>query len=116
MSHRNQQPTLFELTTCNKYELLRGLPSEHSAPNVTPKPDSSVLEGSVSPAERQAFRVVSQLACMSLREVCAACGHEISGSGFVILDYEELGAFCDQDCADKRFRSYLYEVPEEGTS
>jgi len=33
----------------------------------------------------------------------------------VILDYEELGAFCDQDCGDKRFRSYLCEVSDEGT-
>jgi hypothetical protein len=51
---------------------------------------------------------------MPLREVCAACGLEITGSGYVILDYEELGAFCDQDCADIRFRSYLYEVTDEG--
>ena len=49
------------------------------------------------------------------------CGREITGSGFVIsrdpvgtgLDYEELGAFCDQDCSDRRFRPYLYEAPEE---
>ena len=47
---------------------------------------------------------------MPLREVCAACGREITGSGYVILDYEELGAFCDQDCGDERFRSYLYET------
>jgi hypothetical protein len=52
---------------------------------------------------------------MPLYEVCAACGREIKGSGFVILDYEELGAFCDQDCGDRRFRSYLYETPEDGT-
>jgi hypothetical protein len=52
---------------------------------------------------------------MPLHEVCAACGREISGAGFVILDYEELGAFCDQDCGDRRFRSYLYEPPEEET-
>ncbi len=52
---------------------------------------------------------------MSLHEFCPACGREISGSGFVILDYEELGAFCDQGCADKSFRSYLYEAPEEWT-
>jgi hypothetical protein len=53
---------------------------------------------------------------MLLHEVCAACGRDISGTGFVILDYEELGAFCDQDCGDKRFRSYLYEAPEGATS
>jgi hypothetical protein len=57
------------------------------------------------------FTAVSWLANMPLHEVCGACGREISGSGFVILDYEELGAFCDQDCGDKGFRSYLYETP-----
>jgi DNA-directed RNA polymerase subunit RPC12/RpoP len=52
---------------------------------------------------------------MPLHEVCAACGREITGSGFVILDYEELGAFCEEECSDKRFRSYLSEEPEEAT-
>jgi hypothetical protein len=51
---------------------------------------------------------------MPLHEVCADCGRQISGSGFVILDYEELGAFCDQDCGDRCFRSYLYEAPNDG--
>jgi hypothetical protein len=50
---------------------------------------------------------------MPLYEVCAACGREIKGSGFVILDYEDLGAFCDQDCGDKLFRSYLYEASDD---
>jgi recombinational DNA repair protein (RecF pathway) len=40
------------------------------------------------------FTAVSWLANMPLHEVCAACGREISGSGFVILDYGELGANC----------------------
>jgi hypothetical protein len=62
------------------------------------------------------FRAVSPLANMPLHEVCAACGRDIRGSGFVILDYEELGAFCNQDCGDKSFRFYLYEAPEEGMS
>ena len=53
---------------------------------------------------------------MSLHEVWATCGRQITGSDFVILDYEELGAFSDQDRGDKRFRSYLYEASEEGTS
>jgi hypothetical protein len=58
---------------------------------------------------------MSPLLAKSLRKVCAARGREISGCGFVILDYEELGAFCDQDCGDKRFRSYLYDMPADGT-
>jgi hypothetical protein len=59
------------------------------------------------------FRSVSPWADLTLHEVCAACGREIEGLGFVILDYEELGASCDQDCRDKLFRSHLHE--EEGT-
>ena len=114
---RSEQPTLFELTPCTEFAPFRGLPLEHPVPNVTPKSDPSVLEGEVFPRERQAFRAVSPLAAdMSLHEVCAACGREISGNGFVTLDYEELGAFCDKDCGDKRFRSCLYEVSEEGVS
>jgi hypothetical protein len=113
---RSEQPTLFELTASNEFDPLGGLPLEHAAPKVPPQSDPSVVEGKVFPREGQAFRAVPPLAAMSLREACAACGCEISGSGFVILDYEELGAFCDQDCADKRFRSYLYDAPEEGTS
>ena len=49
------------------------------------------------------FRAVSPLVGLGLHEVCAACGREITGSGFVILDYEELGAFCDQDSATNAF-------------
>ncbi len=115
MPHRNEQPTLFELSDCDEFDPLRGLPPDRAAPDVT-KSDRSIPEGNSSPTERAAFRAVSPLASLSLRDLCAACGREISGSGFVILDYEELGAFCNQDCGDKRFRSYLYEVPEEGTS
>ncbi len=117
MPHRrSEQPTLFELTACNEFDPPRGPSPEHAAPKVAPKSNPSVLGGKVFPRERQAFRAVSPLASLSLHEVCAACGREISGSGFVIRDYEELGAFCNQDCGDKRFRSYLYEAPEEGTS
>jgi hypothetical protein len=53
---------------------------------------------------------------MPLHEICAACGREITGTGFVILDCEELGAFCDEVCGDRRFRSYLDEVSAEGAS
>jgi len=82
------------------------------------------LEADVSQRSTGVFRAVSPWAKMPLREVCAACGREITGSGFVIsrdpvetgLDCDELGALCDQDCGDKRFRSYLYEAPEGATS
>jgi len=62
------------------------------------------------------FRAVSPWANMPLHEVYAACGRKITGSGYVILDYGQLGAFCDRDCGDRRFRFYLYEEAEKATS
>jgi hypothetical protein len=78
-------------------------------------------EASGSSRDTELARAVSPWASSPLYEVCGACGRGIRGSGFVIsrdpvgtgLDYEELGAFCDQDCSDRRFRPYLYEAPEE---
>ena len=116
MPRRNEQPTLFELTACDDFEPVQGLAAEHVSPSVIPKSDPSTPEGNVSSWEAGVFRAVSPWASMPLYEVCAACGREIKGSGFVILDYEDLGAFCDQDCGDRRFRSYLYVASEEGTS
>ena len=113
MQHRNEQPTLFELTACDQCEPPRRLPAEHVAPDVTPRSDPSAPEANGSRTEPGVFRAVSPWARMPLQEVCAACGREITGSGFVILDYEELGVFCNQDCGDRRFRSYLYQAPEE---
>lgn len=52
-------------------------------------------------------RAVSPLADLALRETCAFCGCEVDASGCVIPDFEELGAFCKQACADRRFRIYL---------
>jgi hypothetical protein len=110
MPHRNEQPTLFELTACEDFEPRRGFVFEPLPSSVPPKSDLSTPEGNVSPTEPGVFRAVSPWASMPLHEVCAACGREISGSGFVILDFEELGAFCDQDCGDNGFRSYLHEA------
>jgi hypothetical protein len=50
---------------------------------------------------------VSPLAKFTLRETCAYCRREIGSSGCIIPDFEELGSFCSQDCADRRFRVYL---------
>ena len=50
---------------------------------------------------------VSPFGKFSLRETCAHCGREIGASGCVIPDFEELGAICGQECADRRFRIYL---------
>jgi hypothetical protein len=115
MPHRNDQPTLFELTACDDFEPLQGLAIRHASPSVISKSDPSTAERNVSSEKAGVFRAVSPWASVPLHEVRAACGRQITGSGYVILDYEELGAFCDQDCGDKRFRSYLYEAPEEGT-
>ena len=57
-------------------------------------------------------RAVSPLASMALGEVCAFCGREVQAPGYLIPDYEELGAFCSQECADRRFRMYLGATPE----
>src|SRR6516225_6908624 len=103
MAHRNEQPTLFELTGVDEFELPRGLPREQASRSVTPKSGSSTPEVNGSFREPGVFRAVSPLTTMTLREVCAACGREITGSGFVILDCEDLGAFCHQACGDKRF-------------
>jgi hypothetical protein len=115
MPRRNEQLTLFELTTDEVPEPLRGLPPDEAAPHFTPRPDQATPERNVSPTEPQVFRAVSPWAGLPLHQVCVACGREISRNGFVILDYEELGAFCDQDCADSGFRSYLYEASEDAS-
>ena len=52
---------------------------------------------------------VSPLVRMPLGEVCAFCGLEVRPPGFVILDYEELGAFCNEECADRKFRLCLVD-------
>lgn len=59
---------------------------------------------------------MSPLADMALGEVCGFCGLDVGPPGFVILDYEELGAFCNEECADRRFRLYLAEGTDEDES
>jgi hypothetical protein len=59
MPHRNEQPTLFELTACDEFESLRGLPLEHSSRSLTPKSDPSSPGGTGSPTEPGVFRAVS---------------------------------------------------------
>jgi hypothetical protein len=48
-----------------------------------------------------AAQAVSPLASIPLHDLCAACGREIKGGGFVILDYEKLGACRNQDCGTR---------------
>jgi hypothetical protein len=57
--------------------------------------------------ETQTHITVPPLANLSIGEACGYCGREIGASGCVIPDFDELGAFCSQECADRRFRIYL---------
>ena len=63
------------------------------------------------PAQAATFRAVSPLSNL-LHEVCAYCGKEIQLPGFVIPDFEDLGAFCNEACGDRRFRLFLDETPD----
>ena len=58
-----------------------------------------------------AYRAVSRLSGAPLHEVCASCGNEVLPPGLVIPDFEELGAFCNETCGDRRFRRFLEEIP-----
>jgi hypothetical protein len=62
-------------------------------------------------AEAGKFHAISPLSNL-LHEVCAHCGKEIRLPGFVIPDFEDLGAFCNEACGDRRFRLFLDEGPE----
>jgi hypothetical protein len=64
-----------------------------------------------APAPAATFHAVSPLSNL-LHEVCAHCGKEIQLPGFVIPDFEDLGAFCNEACGDRRFRVFLDEGPE----
>lgn len=54
--------------------------------------------------ETQMNQVVSPLASLSFRETCAYCGQDRCNAGCTIPDSEEVGAFCSQGCAGRRFR------------
>jgi hypothetical protein len=49
MQHRNEQATLFELTTCDQFERPRGLALEAVPLSVTHEPDPSTPESDGSP-------------------------------------------------------------------
>ncbi len=74
LHQRSEQPTLFELTACNEFEPLRGLPPEHAAPDIAVEPDPWVPEGNVSPTEQRVFRAVSPLA------LCCGCTYVVVAS------------------------------------
>jgi hypothetical protein len=63
------------------------------------------------PTQGPTFHALSPL-YNPLHEVCAYCGKQIQPPGFVIPDFDDLGAFCDEGCADRRFRLFLEEGPD----
>jgi hypothetical protein len=110
---RVNQPTLFEAVSSEG----RSTKSEPGAPapgnslgsTLATQVDSQKTES--PPEQAAAFHAVSPLSNL-LHEVCAYCGKEIQLPGFVIPDFEDLGAFCNQVCSDRRFRLFLEEGPE----
>jgi hypothetical protein len=110
--HTNEQPTLFDTEVSRLEAVAESIPEQPIAEPLL----NQILTGpslNSSLPEKKDFRAVSPLANIALREACAYCRAEILGLGFVILDYEELGAFCDEECANKRFRLYLYDMSYE---
>lgn len=108
------QPTLFGMT-----ELAVRVEARRADPEISVQSFGTGITGSSvggpQPAEAASYRVVSPLANMPLHEVCAFCGADVCAPGFVIPDYEELGAFCNEECGAKRFRLYLCEADDEGS-
>ena len=108
-----KQPTLFEAAKPEG----RGTTSEPGAPVRGNRLGSSAAtpahgqQTEQPPAQGAAFHAVSPLSNL-LHEVCAYCGKEIQLPGFVIPDFEDLGAFCNEACGDRRFRLFLEEGPE----
>jgi len=78
MPHRSEQATLFELSPGEGLEPVDGLGFESDSTSAIHESAPPTSEGNVAPTEPAVFRAVSPWASMPLREVCAACGREIS--------------------------------------
>ena len=108
-----EQPTLFGAVEPEG----TGAESEAGAPVPGDSLGSSAAirggghETELRPAQGATFHPVSPLSNL-LHEVCAYCGKEIQPPGFVIPDFEDLGAFCNEACGDRRFRLFLDEGPD----
>ena len=109
-----EQPALFGATEAVE----TGVKGEPRAPVSRARLGSSATtragghETKQGPMQGTKFHAVSLLSNLPLHEVCAYCGREIQPPGFVILDFEELGAFCNEICGDRRFRLFLEETPD----
>jgi len=108
-----KQPRLFELVSPEG----RGPKSEPGAEVLRNSLESSAAtpvhgqQTEQRPVQAATFHAISPLSNL-LHEVCAHCGKEIQLPGFVIPDFEDLGAFCNEACGDRRFRLFLEEGPE----
>jgi hypothetical protein len=105
-----EQPTLFGAAQAE------GLRDENDARSPTCRISAGARgggqEAEQSNPQGAAFSALSPLSNMPLREVCAYCGKEIQLPGFVIPDFEDLGAFCNGACGDRRFRLFLDGGPD----
>jgi hypothetical protein len=105
-----EQPTLFGAAQAE------GLRDENEAGSPTCGISAGARDGGQdseqSNPQGAAFSAVSPLSTMPLGEVCAFCGKEIQPPGFVIQDFDDLGAFCNEACGDRRFRLFLDETPD----
>ena len=103
-----EQPTLFRAPEAEG----AGVESEPRALVPRTGPGSSTAtradgqETKQRPTQGATFHAISPLYNL-LHEVCAYCGKQIQPPGFVIPDFDDLGAFCDEGCADRRFRLFL---------
>jgi len=107
-----EQPTLFEIT-----ELAGSARPPGACPEMASR--SSWPDNRDSPAGESRSKevgplwAVSPFANLPLHEACAFCGAEVRPPGFVILDFEDLGVFCNEGCADKGFSLYLNDAADE---
>ena len=107
-----KQLTLFEVVS-PEGRGTKGEPGEPVPENVLGSCAATSVHGQQTeqhPAQAATFHAISPLPNV-LHEVCAHCGKEIQLPGFVIPDFEDLGAFCNEACGDRRFRLFLEEGP-----
>ena len=108
-----KQPTLFEVVSPEgrRAESKAGGPVPGNSSGRSAATPVHGQQTEQCPAQAGTFHAISPLSNL-LHEVCGHCGKEIQLPGFVIPDFEDLGAFCNEACGDRRFRLFLDEGPE----
>jgi hypothetical protein len=106
------QPTLFDIT-----QLAGRAQAPCKGPEMPARSLGPEIRGPFAGESREVetgpFWSVSPFRNQPLNEVCAFCSAEVRAPGFVMLDFEELGVFCNEECGDKRFRLYLNDTADE---